>query len=154
MLRAPNFSLPDQGGVIRSLDDYTGKWLVLYFYPEDDTPGCTTEACEFRDGRQELQAMGAEVVGMSPDSVESHRRFAAKYGLSFPLLSDPSKAVLKKYGAWGARNLAGLELGQVSRKTFLISDKGEIAKEYPKVTPFGHFGQVVADIIRMSQESL
>jgi thioredoxin-dependent peroxiredoxin len=150
MLKAPDFSLPDEGGVIRSLRDYSGRWLVLYFYPADDTPGCTAEACEFRDGRQELQDTGAQVVGISPDSVASHRRFADRYALNFTLLSDQSKSVLKAYGAWGPRKLADLEPPGVLRKTFLINARGEVAKEYPKVTPFGHFSQVIADIMKLS----
>ena len=123
--------------------------ILLYFYPEDDTPGCTTEACEFRDGRSKLLETGAEVVGISKDSVQSHRRFADKYHLNFTLLSDESKSILKAYGAWGPKKYMGREYIGTSRKTFLITPEGKIAKEYPKVTPLGHFGQVADDIAKI-----
>src|SRR4051812_10173220 len=103
MQKAPQFSLPDQAGTIHTLDDYTGKWLIVYFYPEDDTPGCTTEACAFRDDYTQLQEKGVEVVGISKDSVASHAKFATKYHLNFPLLADESKATLEAYGAWGSK---------------------------------------------------
>ncbi|MDF2460639.1 MAG: Bacterioferritin comigratory protein thiol peroxidase [Candidatus Saccharibacteria bacterium] len=141
-MRAPAFTLPDQDGRDHSLTDYAGRWLVLYFYPEDDTPGCTTEACSFRDGRDALAEAGAAVVGISADSVKSHRKFADKYGLSFPILSDRSHATIKAYDAW--------RLGFAKRKTFLISPDSEIAKEYPKVTPDAHAEEVLSDIRALS----
>jgi peroxiredoxin Q/BCP len=153
MLQAPNFALPDQDGIVHSLNDYTGKWLVLYFYPEDDTPGCTTEACEFRDGRADLEAAGAEVVGISKDSVKTHRRFADKYHLNFTLLSDESKSIHKAYGAWGPKKYMGREYIGTNRKTFLITPDGKIVKEYPKVTPLGHFSQVTSDIAKIRGEA-
>jgi thioredoxin-dependent peroxiredoxin len=149
MIQAPDFALPDQDGITHSLKDYTGKWLVLYFYPEDDTPGCTTEACEFRDGHSSLASSGTEVVGISKDSVHSHRQFADKYHLNFTLLSDESTAVLKAYGAWGPKKYMGREYIGTTRKTFLITPGGQIAKEYAKVTPLGHFGQVADEIAKI-----
>ena len=152
MIKAPNFALPDQDGVTRSVHDYAGAWLILYFYPEDDTPGCTTEACEFRDGHHDLAVIPAVVVGISADSVASHRRFADKYRLGFTLLSDESKSVIKAYGAWGPKNSRGLGFDGALRKTFLISPDGYIAKEYPRVTPMGHFREVAADIVKLKED--
>jgi thioredoxin-dependent peroxiredoxin len=145
MMTAPQFSLPDQTGATRSLPDFAGKWLVLYFYPEDDTPGCTTEACGFRDWREQLEARGLRVVGMSPDDVASHARFAKKYGLNFPLLADVGHSVIEAYGAWGPKRAYGKDYVGVTRKTVLINPEGEIAREYPKVKPEGHAEQILAD---------
>ncbi len=137
MKDAPAFSLPDQAGVARSLADFAGQWLVVYFYPQDDTPGCTAEACSFRDEYADLQARGLRVVGISKDSVGSHAKFAQKYHLNFPILSDESHATIEAYGAWGV-------LG-TKRMTFLVAPDGTIAKEYPKVTPTGHVAQILQD---------
>lgn len=145
MKPAPNFSLPDQAGQTHSLGDYAGKWLVVYFYPEDDTPGCTTEACSFRDEYGYLQEQGLSVVGISPDSVESHKKFAEKYHLNFPILSDPAHGVIEAYGAWAPKKLFGHEYVGVKRMTFLVNPGGQIAKEYPKVTPAGHAVQIKRD---------
>jgi len=136
MKPASDFSLPDQAGAVHSLADFAGRWLVVYFYPQDDTPGCTTEACSFRDTYGALQERGLSVVGISKDSVESHAKFAEKYHLNFPILADESTKVLKAYGAWG--------LGH-GRMTFLINPAGLIAKEYPKVTPEGHAEAILRD---------
>ncbi len=146
MQKAPDFTLPDQHGQMHSLADYAGKWLVLYFYPEDDTPGCTAEACGFRDDYTKLQERGVEVVGVSKDSVESHAKFAEKYHLNFTLLADESKAVMEAYGAWGTKINYGREVVGAIRKTFLINPAGEIAKEYPKVMALGHSGRVLKDL--------
>lgn len=143
---APDFSLNDSGGNVHRLSDWRGKWLVLYFYPKDDTPGCTTEACSMRDARDDLTDLGAEVVGVSRDEAASHEKFKAKYNLNFTLLSDPDRSVMVAYGAWG-KNRFG-KMG-VLRKTFIINPEGQIVKEYGRVTPEGHGEQVVEDIRRL-----
>lgn len=146
MKQAPDFALNDQDGVTRQLTDYAGKWVILYFYPKDDTPGCTTEACSFRDEYDYIQDNGAVVLGVSKDSVASHKKFATKYNLHFPLLSDESLDVIKAYGAWGERSMYGRTFEGIIRSTFLIDPQGNIAKEYPKVTPKGHAVQIVKDL--------
>lgn len=145
MKQAPSFTLPDQTNSLRSLEDYRGKWVVLYFYPKDDTPGCTTEACSFRDEYQYLQEQGIEVLGVSKDSVKSHEKFAQKYSLNFPLLSDTSAETIKAYGAWGQKKFMGREFEGILRQTYLISPDGKIAKEYPKVTPKDHVVEIIKD---------
>jgi peroxiredoxin Q/BCP len=140
---APVFSLKDADGTNHSLADWRGKWLVLYFYPKDDTPGCTTEACGMRDARDELTELGADVVGISSDEADSHEKFNAKYNLNFILLSDPDKQTIEAYGAWG-KNRFGRE--GILRKTFIISPEGQVVKVYGRVTPEGHGEQVVADL--------
>lgn len=144
---APEFALPDQEGRIHRLSDYRGKWVVLYFYPKDDTPGCTKEACGFRDRMGDLQELGAVVLGVSADGVESHKRFAEKYGLNFPLLADPERQAILAYGAWGKKNLYGKEYEGVLRQTFLIDPEGRIAKVWRKVSPEGH-AEEVAEVLR------
>jgi peroxiredoxin Q/BCP len=142
-MHAPDFSLPDQDGNQHSLKDYAGKWLVLYFYPQDGTSGCTTEACSFRDGREVIAEMsGAEVVGVSKDSVESHKQFAAGNNLNFTLLSDPEHTVIEAYGAWKPQTE---EFG-THRKTVIINPSGEIVKTYEDVDPATHVGQIIADL--------
>lgn len=128
---------------MHSLADYAGKWLVLYFYPKNNTPGCTIEACSMRDARDELTELGAEVVGVSRDEAASHDKFKEKYNLNFTLLSDPEKTAMEAYGAWG-RGRFGRE--GVLRKTFIIDPKGQVVKVYGRVTPLGHGEQVVADL--------
>lgn len=145
MTKAFDFTLPDQTGQSHSLADYAGSWLVLYFYPEDDTPGCTIEACAFRDDLPDLQAKGLNILGVSGDSVASHAKFAEKYHLNFPILADESKEVMTAYGAWGDKKTLGIGYTGATRKTFLINPDGEIAKEYPKVTPLGHTKQILKD---------
>lgn len=139
-MKATDFSLKDQGGNTRSLADFAGQWLVLYFYPKDDTPGCTVEACSLRDANDELIALGAQVVGISKDDEDSHRKFKAKHKLGFTLLSDPSGKTIEAYGAWG-KKMFGHE--GILRKTFIINPSGEIVKTYGRVTPLGHGEQVV-----------
>jgi thioredoxin-dependent peroxiredoxin len=145
-MTAPAFSLTDQHGNTVSLSDFSGKWLVLYFYPKDDTPGCTLEACNFRDSFRELQKLGVAVVGVSKDSVSSHQKFAAKYDLNFPILSDESKTTIQAYGAWGQKKFMGREFDGVIRKSFLINPVGEIVKEYPQVNPTKHAAEILKDI--------
>lgn len=144
MLKAPAFTLPDQDGMNHSLINYHGKWVILYFYPADDTPGCTTEACGFRDAFDALAERKVQVLGVSKDSVESHKKFAAKYNLNFPLLSDESKEIIKAYGAWSEKKFMGRP--GILRKTFLINPNGEIMKEYPKVDPAAHITQILIDL--------
>ena len=139
---APDFSLPDQNGKLHKLTDYSGKWLVLYFYPKDDTPGCTEEACAFRDDLQQLTALGAEVVGVSLDDSSSHAIFAKKYHLPFPLLADKSADVAARYGA-----LLNLGLFKVARRyTFLINPQGKISRVYDKVETSRHSKEIIEDL--------
>lgn len=135
---APAFTLPDQQGHLHSLSDYRGKWVVLYFYPKDDTPGCTKEACNFRDEKDRLEDLGAVVLGVSADDVESHGKFHGKYGLNFPLLADPDKHMIKAYGAWGMKSMFGKEYEGILRQTFIINPQGQIAKIWDKVNPEQH----------------
>lgn len=141
MQQAPDFTLQDQTGRPHSLSDYLGKWVVLYFYPKDDTPGCTTEACSFRDARDDLADLHAEIIGISKDSLASHEDFVAKHKLNFALLSDPDLKVINMYGAWGSRFLFGQG---VLRKTVIIDPSGNIVKTFDRATPLGHGQQVVA----------
>lgn len=143
MKQAPAFTLPNQDGTARSLKDYAGRWLVLYFYPKDYTPGCTTEACEFRDTYEALEERGVAVAGVSPDSAAMHADFANTYGLEFDLLADEQHRTLEDYGAWGPDG--------VIRSTFLINPQGEIAKEYLKVTPEGHAGAILKDLEELTK---
>jgi peroxiredoxin Q/BCP len=146
MQKAPHFSLPDQDGRMRSLTDFVGSWLILYFYPKDDTPGCTKEACSFRDSIAEFQKIGGAIVGVSKDSVTSHKKFAEKYHLSFPLLSDEQLEVIKAYDAWGEKKFMGRTFNGVRRKTYLINPAGEIVRVYESVNPLTHAGQILTDI--------
>jgi peroxiredoxin Q/BCP len=148
--KAPEFSLPDQNGVMYSLTKYKGKWLVVYFYPKDNTPGCTKEACGFRDAAVEYKKKGIEVIGISKDSVSSHKTFAEKYHLSFTLLSDVSKEVIKAYGAWGEKKFMGRVFNGVLRKSFLIGPDQTIRKEYQKVDVFIHAKEILEDVVSLS----
>lgn len=141
---APDFTLHDESGNKKSLKDFAGKWLVLYFYPKDDTPGCTVEACSLRDARDELMKLGAEVVGVSKDDAGSHEKFKAKHSLNFTLLSDPDGKTIEAYGAWG-KKMFGKE--GILRKTFLIDPNGQVVKVWGRVTPLGHGDQVRQELI-------
>ena len=132
--KAPNFTLPDENGKMVSLNDYAGKWLVVYFYPKDDTPGCTKEACDFTDNRNEFAGLNAEVVGISRDDADAHQKFIAKYDLNVTLLSDPDHTVHEAYGAWGTKINYGKEIVGVIRSTFIISPDGGIAALWKKVS--------------------
>ncbi len=154
MKPAPDFSLQDQNNVTRKLADYAGKWLVLYFYPKDDTPGCTTEACTFRDERDVIQELGnAEVVGVSKDSVASHKKFAEKHHLNFTLLSDPDHETIEAFGAWGPKKFMGREFLGVHRNTYIIDPKGYIAKEYIGVDSKKHAVDIINDLKSLQKES-
>jgi peroxiredoxin Q/BCP len=140
---ASEFSLKDSEGATHSLSQYAGKWLVVYFYPKDDTPGCTVEACAFRDARDDLAALGASIVGISADDASSHEKFKAKHTLNFTLLSDPDHKAIEAYGAWG-KKMFGRE--GILRKTFIIDPNGMVVKVYGRVTPLGHGEQLVRDL--------
>ena len=143
---APLFALPDQNGKEHSLADYQGKWVLLYFYPKDDTPGCTKEACTIRDSFPDFKKLKIAVLGMSVDSVKSHKKFEEKYDLPFTLLSDDKKEVVKKYGVWGKKKFMGHEYEGTSRTSFLINPQGNIAKIYEGVNPVSHAADVLADL--------
>ena len=147
--RAPDFTLDDSDGKKYSLGDYAGKWVVLYFYPKDDTPGCTVEACSLRDARDDIAALGAEVVGVSMDDASSHEKFKAKHSLNFTLLSDPDRKVIDAYGAWG-KKMFGKE--GILRRTFIIDPTGTVVKVYGRVTPLGHGEQVVNELQALLQQ--
>lgn len=142
--KAPAFNLQDQNGDWHSLDDYKGKWLTVYFYPKDDTPGCTTEACNFRDSIFAFKSMGAEVIGISVDDVESHKAFESKYDLPFTLLADPDGQTCDEYGVLRDYKLMKL----ANRETFIIDPEGQIAKHYEEVDPDGHTREVLEDLER------
>lgn len=147
MKKAPDFNLPDQNGVVRSLKDYAGKWVVLYFYPRDNTPGCTTEACNFRDERDAIAELGnAEVIGISKDSVKSHAKFAEKHNLNFTLLSDEDHAVAEAYGSWGPKKFMGREFLGIKRDTFIIDPDGYVVKVYRGVNPKNHAAEIITDL--------
>jgi len=141
--KAPALRLKDQAGQTRTLADFAGQWLVLYFYPKDDTPGCTIEACEFTDSTKKLEKLGAVVLGCSPDEAKSHEKFIAKYKLKFPLLSDPTHQVMEKYDAWGEKNMYGKKTTGVIRSTVIIDPAGRVARHWKRVKAGGHAGQVL-----------
>lgn len=140
---APQFTLQDTEGKDRSLADYEGKWIILYFYPKDDTPGCTVEACSLRDARDTLASMGAEIIGISRDEASSHEKFKQKHSLNFTLLADPEAVVINEYGAWG-KKMFGKE--GILRKTFIINPEGQVVKVYGRVTPVGHGEQIIEEL--------
>ncbi|WP_297811672.1 thioredoxin-dependent thiol peroxidase [uncultured Helicobacter sp.] len=143
---APLFSLPNQDNAEIALQDFQGSWVVVYFYPKDKTPGCTMEACDFRDRLESFNASNAIVLGISPDSVKTHQSFIAKESLNFTLLSDVQKSVLKSYGAWGLKKLYGKEYEGVIRSTFLIDPWGKIAYIWKNVKVKGHIAEVLAKL--------
>jgi peroxiredoxin Q/BCP len=143
---APQFSLPDQDDRNVSLEDFKGGKVVVYFYPKDDTPGCTTEACQFNDNLHGFQGTGVPVIGISGDDAESHRRFREKHGLRFPLLSDLDHQVMEAYGAWGEKTLYGKTTVGVLRSTFLIDEEGRIERAWYNVKADGHAEKVLAEL--------
>lgn len=146
--KAPAFNLPASTGEKIALRDFADKkWVVLYFYPKDDTPGCTKEACDFRDRSRSLRKLGAVVLGVSPDSLKKHDKFIQKHDLNFPLLADEEKKICEKYGVWVEKSMYGRKYMGVERSTFLISPKGKIAKAWRKVTVTEH-GEIVEEALR------
>lgn len=143
---APDFTLTDENGTDHSIVDYRGKWVVLYFYPKDETPGCTVEACSLRDARDDLAELGAEIIGISKDDASAHEKFKAHHSLNFTLLTDKQADVIKRYNAWGKKQF-GVE--GILRKTFIIDPKGMVVKVYGRVTPLGHGTQVIADLKKL-----
>jgi peroxiredoxin Q/BCP len=149
--KAPAFTLTADDGSKVKLSDLVGSSVVLYFYPKDDTPGCTREACAFRDRQQELQKLGARVFGVSPDSLDSHRKFRDKYALNFPLLADPDHKVAEKYGAWREKNMYGKTTMGIQRSTYLIDREGKVARVWRRVQVDGHDEQVIEALKASSQ---
>ncbi len=141
---APEFTLADEEGRMHSLSDYSGKPVVLYFYPKDDTPGCTKEACGFRDDYSAYEEAGVVILGVSPDTSKSHAKFKTKYGLPFTLLADPDHDVLKLYGVWGLKKSFGREYEGVFRTTFLIGEDGKILRVFKKVKPAVHSAEILS----------
>ena len=144
-MKAINFSLPDQNGEVHRLSDYRGQFVVLYFYPKDDTPGCTVEACSFRDNQKKFSDNGIVILGVSKDTVLSHKKFAQKHNLRFTIFSDVEKKVIKKYEAWGSKKFMGKTFEGILRKTYLIDKEGNIAKVYDKVNPLIHADEILKD---------
>ncbi len=142
--KAPGFTLENDAGRVVRMQDWKGKMVVLYFYPKDDTSGCTTEACGFRDLWAEIQATGAVVLGVSPDSATSHARFRDKYTLPFPLLADPDHTLAEAYGVWGEKSMYGRTYFGIHRTTFVIGPDGRVRSVFRKVKPKGHAAEVLA----------
>ena len=143
---APDFELPDETGAMRKLSDFRGQPVVLYFYPKDDTPGCTTEACNFRDDYSAYEKAGVTILGVSPDSVKSHAKFKQKFGLPFPLLADEGHKVCETYDVWALKKFMGREYMGVLRTTFLIDAEGKILRVFEKVKPADHSAELLADL--------
>ncbi len=151
--KAPSFTLADdRGGKVKS-SQFSGKPLVIYFYPKDDTPGCTKEACAFRDASQQLKDLGAAVIGISGDSSESHAKFRDKYSLNFPLLADPDFAVSEKFGAYREKNMYGKKSMGIQRSTFLLDGKGKVVRVWKRVQVDGHDAQVLEALQELAASS-
>jgi thioredoxin-dependent peroxiredoxin len=146
--KAPAFKTTDQDGETVSLGDFKGQKLVVYFYPKDDTPGCTKEACSFRDGWAKFRRKKIAVLGVSVDDAKSHRKFVDKFSLPFTLLADTDKAIVKAYGVWGEKSMYGRKYMGTNRVTYLIDEKGKIAAVWPKVKPDGHAEEILEAISR------
>ena len=146
---APDFSLADENGNYHKLSDFRGKPVVLYFYPKDDTPGCTKEACSFRDDYAEYKKAGLEIIGISPDNVISHAKFKAKYDLPFLLLADKDHSVCELFGVWGKKKFMGREFDGVLRTTFLIDKEGKIVKIFKGVKPADHSKEVLSEFLKL-----
>lgn len=145
---APDFRLQDQDGNDHSLASYQGKWLIIYFYPKDDTPGCTKEACAIAEVYGDFEKLGVAVVGVSKDTPRSHKKFAEKYHLPFTLLSDPTTEMMQAYGAWGEKSMYGRTFMGTLRISYLVDPEGKIAKVYPDVDPATHALELLRDIYR------
>lgn len=150
--KAPNFSLPDQEGKQHKLSDYKNQWVLVYFYPKDDTPGCTTEACSFRDNFPKFQKSKLVILGISIDSVKSHGKFVNKYKLPFTLLADENKEVVEKYGVWAEKSMYGKKYMGTLRTSFLIDPNGKIVRVYEKVKPEIHADEVLKDLLVISKD--
>jgi peroxiredoxin Q/BCP len=144
--QAPDFNLPDENGTPRKLGEFKGQFLVLYFYPKDDTPGCTTEACDFRNSIHNYEKAGVVVLGISPDSSKSHAKFKEKYSLPFSLLADEGHKICEAYGVWGKKKAMGREYDGVFRTTFLINPQGVIKRVFENVKPDGHSTEVLSEV--------
>ncbi len=149
--KAPDFTGKTEGGSQLKLSDYKGRWVVLYFYPKDNTPGCTKEACSFRDNLSSLTDLGAEVIGISPDTVESHDKFKAKFDLNFHLVADPDKEILNAYDVIGEKNMFGKKKQGVIRSTYIIDPDGKIAYTYKSVKVAGHTEQVMNRLQKLQE---
>jgi peroxiredoxin Q/BCP len=148
---APSFTLPDQDGQTHSLSEYRGQWILLYFYPKDDTSGCTKEACTIRDALPDFKGFSCVVLGVSADTVESHKKFAEKYGLPFTLLADPEKKTIESYHVWGLKKMMGREYMGIRRTSYLIDPEGKIVKAYENVMPEKHSKDVLADLAQRAR---
>lgn len=144
--KAPQFSLLDQNGGKKSLKNFLGKKVVLYFYPKDMTSGCTKESCDFRDNFEKFEKAGVVIIGVSADSIQSHKKFEEKYDLPFTLLSDEKKTLLKKYGVWREKSMHGRKYFGIERTTFVIDEKGKIQNIYPKVKVTNHIKEILKDL--------
>lgn len=151
-MKAPNFTLKDQSGTSHELKSYEGKWVVLYFYPKDMTPGCTQEACDFRDSVSRLATANAVVLGISTDDEKKHAKFAQKESLSFPILADTNHAVCNAYGVWGKQKFMGVEYDGIARTTLIINPAGDIAKRYEGVKVKGHVVEVLKDLAELQKK--
>lgn len=144
--KAPDFSLEDQNGEIKTLNDFLGKWTIIYFYPKDDTPGCTKEACGFRDNLPLFEKIDAQIIGVSKDKVSKHQKFVEKYDLPFTLLADVETRMCQDYGVWQMKKFMGREYMGIMRWTFIINPQGEIVKIYEKVKPATHADEILEDL--------
>ncbi|MBP9695150.1 MAG: thioredoxin-dependent thiol peroxidase [Candidatus Magasanikbacteria bacterium] len=149
--KAPDFELLDQSGISHQLSDYLGQWVLLYFYPKDDTPGCTTEACDLRDQFSEVKKYNTIILGVSADSVKSHEKFATKYKLPFSILADEEKKVVKLYDVWAPKKFMGREFLGINRVSFLIDPKGIIVKVYDPVKASEHASEVLSDLKELTK---
>ena len=152
MQLAPDFKLKDQNSKTIKLSDYSGQWLLLYFYPKDNTPGCTKEACNFRDWKDYLQEKGLQVVGVSKDSPSSHLNFVKKHSLNFTILSDPEAIAIKAYGAFGEKKMFGRTYLGIKRNSYLINPAGEIVKAYLNVNPATHINEITKDFEKLQKD--
>lgn len=150
---APEFNLPDENNLHHTLSEFSGKWLLIYFYPKDDTPGCTIEACSFRDASEQFAEKHAQIVGISVDSVASHKKFAQKHALPFTLLADTEKKTVADYGVWSKKKFMGREYMGINRSSFLIDKSGVVQKVYEKVNPLTHTKEVLSDIESFEKKS-
>ncbi|MBT6843587.1 MAG: thioredoxin-dependent thiol peroxidase [Candidatus Melainabacteria bacterium] len=144
--KAPAIKLQDQTGETVNLQDFEGSYVIIFFYPKDMTPGCTTEACSFKDNMARLTKLGVQILGISCDDITKHEKFADKYKLKYPLLADIDKKVVEKYGVWVEKNMYGKKYMGIQRDSFLIDPKGKIVKHYVKVKPAEHVSQVIKDV--------